>query len=160
MAAVAKRVWRFIRGLFGVYRERRGLVQEALQQDEQDRREALRKARRAKRRALVLFLKLLNSEQRQEFRKYRHIYVTGARTGDRYRIRIDTVANIDVMHPDGTVKYRLCVRPVGNVPVFDVMAAQLLHLQDQDAEPRFLCQANILSTLREDRLYFRSIWLA
>jgi len=105
--------------------------------------DAVREDRRANRRALILLTKLLNPEQRQEFRKSGHFQVIGGSTGDRYRIRAGMIANIDVLRDDGTVKYRLCVLPTGGVPVYDVMAAQLLHLQDPDSEPRMLQQANV-----------------
>lgn len=121
--------------------------------------EALRKERRARRRSLVLLLKLMNHDQRQEFRKCRYFHVTGAASGERYRIRTDLIANIDVLRDDGGVKYRLCVGPTG-VPVYDVMAAQLLHLQDASTEQRFLQQANILSALSEEHGYFRTMWSA
>jgi len=142
------------------YQRRRELLQQIERNDELYRREAIRRARRARRRSLLLLGRLLNAAQRQEFRKSGHFHVIGASTGDRYRIRTDMIANIDVMHENGTVKYRLCVRPAGDVPVYDVMAAQLLHLQDPTVERRFLQHANVLTSLPEDRVYFRSVWLA
>jgi hypothetical protein len=112
--------------------------------------EAMRKERRANRRALVLLLKLLNPVQRQEFRTMGYFHATGGNSGTRYRIRPDTIANIDVLCDDGRVKYRLCVTPTGGVPMYDVMAAQMLHLQDPVTEPRLLRQANIHPARRED----------
>lgn len=105
--------------------------------------EVTREEPRANRRALGLLLKLLNAEQREEFRKSGHFYVIGGKSHARYRIRPDRVANIDVMGEDGTVMYRLCVAPAGGVPVYDVMAAQMLHLQDAGAEERFVQMANV-----------------
>jgi len=105
--------------------------------------------RRAKRRALSLLMRLLNPEQRQEFRKYRHFHVTGASSGDRYRIRIDLIANIDVLSDDGKVWHRLCIHPAGGVPMYDVMASQLLQLQDPIAEVQLLKQANVIPPLTE-----------
>ena len=105
--------------------------------------EATREEPRANRRALGLLLKLLNSEQREEFRKCGHFHVIGGKSHAHYRIRPDRVANIDVLGDDGTVLYRLCVAPAGAVPVYDVMAAQMLHLQDATAEERFLQMANV-----------------
>jgi hypothetical protein len=105
--------------------------------------ELVRKAgRRRKRRALVLLLRQLNHEQRQEFRVYGHFHVTGGNSGNRYRIRMDTTANIDVLDEDGKPKYRLCAGPV-DVPVYGMMAGQLLYLQDPASEQRFLQRANI-----------------
>ena len=105
--------------------------------------EATREEPRANRRALGLLLKLLNPEQREEFRRSGHFHVIGGKSHAHYRIRPDRVANIDVLGDDGTVLYRLCVAPAGAVPVYDVMAAQMLHLQDAGAEERFLQMANV-----------------
>lgn len=104
-----------------------------------------KEARRSERRALVLLVRQLNHEQRQEFRMYRHFHVTGGSSGNRYRIRPDATANIDVLLPGGKVKHRLCAGPVG-VPVYALMAGQLLYLQDPASEPRFLQRANIHPT--------------
>lgn len=106
---------------------------------EQDR---LRTRSRAERNALSLLLNLLNPEQRREFRDYGHFHARGGDTGERYRIRVDAYVNIDVLAEDGSVKYHLCARPGGDIPIFDVMAGQLLYLQDASAEKRFLQLAN------------------
>lgn len=115
---------------------------------------AIAQEQRANRRALVLLLGQLNAEQRQQFRTFGYFYVTGANSQARYRIRPDRVANIDVLGDDGNVMYRLCVAPTG-VPVYDVMAAQLLHLQDAAAEERLLQKANVFY-----RVYSRSAWIS
>jgi hypothetical protein len=113
--------------------------------------EAMRKDRRAERKALILLMRLLNPEQRQEFRESGHFHVTGGSSGDRYRIRVARIANVDVLRDNGTVKHRLCVHPSGGVPVYDVMAAQMLHLQEPVTEQRFLRQANIHPARPGDR---------
>ncbi len=120
----------------------------------------VRKERRAKRRALSLLMRLLNLEQRQEFREYRHFHVIGAGSGDRYRIRMEMIANIDVLDENGKTKHRLCVHSAGEVPLYDVMASQLLHLQDPVAEKRLLQQANVVPALTEVRSYSRATMLA
>jgi hypothetical protein len=102
---------------------------------------------RVEQRALSLLLNLLNQEQRHEFQTYGYFHVTGGGSGDRYRIRVDSAVNIDVLGENGTVKYHLCARPSGNIPMYDVMAGQLLYLQDRGAETRFLAQANRHVTL-------------
>jgi hypothetical protein len=102
---------------------------------------AQREARRANRRALVLLMMLMSPEQRAEFRQHGHFHVIGAKTGQRYRIRRGTIGNVDVL--DGErVKHRLCAHPTG-VPEFDVLAAQLLHLQEAANEEQFVRTANI-----------------
>lgn len=118
-------------------------VQVAQRNGELARQEALRRDRRAKRRSLTLLLKLLDQTQRQEFRESRHFHVIGARSGNCYRIHVGSISNIDVLHRNGKVRHRLCVQPTGDVPIYDVMAAQLLHLQDPDTEPKFLRKANV-----------------
>lgn len=106
--------------------------------------------RRAERRALTLLLKLLDCGQREDFRKRGHFHVTGGASGDCYRIRADPFANIDVLDPSLRVRHRLCAQPTGDVPVFDMMAAQLLYLQDPIAEARFLGIAIIHAVRPED----------
>lgn len=115
---------------------------------------AIAQEQRANRRALVLLLGQLSAEQRQQFRKFGYFYVTGGNSQARYRIRPDRVANIDVLGDDGNVMYRLCVAPAG-VPVYDVMASQLLHLQDAAAEERLLQKANVFY-----RVYSRPAWIS
>jgi hypothetical protein len=114
-------------------RERLGL--EAIQQG------------RAEQRALSLLLGLLNKEQRGEFQAYGYFHVTGGSTGARYRIRFDSAVNIDLLGENGSVRYHLCARPIGNIPMYDVMAGQLLYLQNGRTETRFLEQANRHVTL-------------
>lgn len=112
--------------------------------------------RRAQRRALMLLLGLLSPQQRQEFSRKRYFHVTGGSTGTVYRIRAGVVANIDVLDAAGNVKHRLCFHPIGGVPLYDVMAAQVLYLQDPDAEQRVLHQAIVHypSTATEVRIAF------
>jgi hypothetical protein len=144
--------------LSGLCERVREQVLETQRNTELVRQEAMRKDRRAKRRALVLMMRVLSPEQRKEFREFGYFHVTGGRSGDRYRIREDRIANIDVLRGDGRVRHRLCVHPTGGVPVYDVMAAQLLHLQDPATEQRFLRQANVHPSLVEDRVFSRSGW--
>jgi hypothetical protein len=97
---------------------------------------------RAEQRARSLLLGLLNGEQRAEFEAGGYFHVTGGSSGERYRIRADSAVNIDVFAPDGNIRFHLCARPAGNIPMYDVMAGQLLYLQDSSTEARFLAQAN------------------
>jgi hypothetical protein len=108
--------------------------------------EALQRGR-AEQKALSLLQSLLNQEQRREFQAYGYFHVKGGSSGDRYRVRLDSAVNIDVLADNGTVKYHLCARPTGNIPMYDVMAGQLLCLQDGSAEKRFLETANRHVTL-------------
>lgn len=111
-------------------------AREQLKQDE------MRGKARAENKARALLLNLMNREQRHEFQACGHFHVRGGSTGERYRIREDPFVNIDVLSDDGTVKFHLCARPTGHLPIFDVMAGQMLYLQNADTEERFLAQAN------------------
>jgi len=157
---ILNRAWHTIRRLYRFCRQGKEQVQEARRDSERVMQEATRNERRAKRKALTLLLKQLNPEQRREFQEYKYFHVTGGRSGDRYRIRADMIANIDVLNNEGMVKYRLCVRPTGDVPIYDVMAAQLLHLQDFGSEQQFLQQGNIHLALPEDHVCFRTTWIS
>jgi hypothetical protein len=147
-------------GLHGFYERVKEQVLETQRNSELVMQEEMRKDRRAKRKALSLLMRQLNPEQRQEFRKFRYFHVIGGSSGNRYRIRVATFANIDALCANGRVKHRLCAHPAGDVPVYDVMAAQLLHLQDPAAEQRFLQRANAHPALSEDRVRSRSAWIA
>ncbi|MDQ2990244.1 MAG: hypothetical protein M3R60_14190 [Pseudomonadota bacterium] len=125
--SLCARWWRWLQAVQDA-RERRG-------------REAMQRAR-AEQRARTLLLSLLTAEQRAEFETGGYFHVTGGSSGERYRIRADSAVNIDVFGPDGSVRFHLCARPAGNIPMHDVMAGQLLYLQDGSTEARFLAQAN------------------
>jgi hypothetical protein len=132
----AKRLWK---------RCRRWL-EAALLAQQSTRREAAQK-RLAEKRSLSLLLGLLSEEQRVEFESQGFFHVTGGSSGERYRIRRDSVVNIDVLAKDGSARIYLCARPMGNLPMYDVMAAQLLYLQGRESETRFLDRANRHATL-------------
>lgn len=125
--SLCARWWRWVRAVQDA-RERRG-------------REAKLRAH-AKQTARSLLLSLLNGEQRAEFEASGCFHVTGGSSGERYRIRADSAVNIDVFAQDGSIRFHLCARPAGNIPMYDVMAGQLLYLQDSSTEASFLKQAN------------------
>jgi hypothetical protein len=125
-------LWRWVRAVQDA-REQRG-------------RAAVQRVRAAER-ARMLLLSLLNDAQRREFQLNGYFHVTGGSSGDRYRIRFDSTVNIDVLNADDSVRFHLCARPAGNIPMYDVMAGQLLYLQDAGTEIRFLEQANRHVTL-------------
>lgn len=112
----------------------------ALLARERRKRQAILKAR-AEQKALSLLLNLLSHEQRHELQTYGFFHVTGGNSGDRYCIRLDSAVNVAVLGEDEKVKYYLCARPSGDIPMYDVMAGQMLFLQDRDAETHFLDQA-------------------
>jgi hypothetical protein len=113
---------------------------------------------RAKRRSLTLMLSLLNPRQREEFRNYHYFHVTGGKTGTRYRIRVASFANIDIIGPNGRTISRICAHPAGDVPVYDVMAAQMLHLADAATEKTFLRYANVHPVVGAERRADGAFW--
>jgi len=131
---------------------------ERLREYYRQRKEVAWRARRARRRALVLLLRQLNPEQRQEFRLHRHFHLLGGISGTRYRIRHELIANIDVLDRDNTVTHRLCIHLI-DVPLYDMMAAQLLHLQDPEMERPFLQLANIHPPILKSPLNLRDMWV-
>ena len=136
-----------LRALFSLTRHhlhQAGMLRAELGLEAARNAESIRQERAAKRRALGLLIRLLDPTQRAEFRHALHFHVVGAGTGERYRIRVESIANIDVLGDDGRVKYRLCVQPGSNVPIYDALASQMLQLQDPVAEVRLLKQANVV----------------
>lgn len=146
--------------LHGFYRWAREQVLDARRHNEELMRDERRNVRRAQRRSLTLLMRLQTPEQREEFRMTRQFHVIGGKTGTRYRIRAATLVNIDVLDNDGTVMHRLCAHPTGDVPLYDVLAAQMLHLQDPSTELRFLQQAYVHSALPDSRVRSGNLWTA
>lgn len=114
---------------------------------------------RAKRRSLTLMLGLLNPQQREEFRNYHYFHVIGGKTGVRYRIRVASFANIDIIGPNGRTMSRICAHPAGDVPVYDVMAAQMLHLADAATEKTFLRYTNVHPVVGSERRTDGAFWV-
>lgn len=134
------------------FEERR---RERVREYHRQRKELAWRERRATRRALVLLLRQLNPEQRREFRHHSYFHVRGGKSGQRYRIRTDLIANIDVFNGDDTIRHRLCIHLVEG-PLYDMMAAQCLHLQDPETEQGFLRQANIHLPISRSAYYTHS----
>jgi len=134
-------------------------VMAALRRNEQRMIERTLDLHHARGRALDLLISLLEPDQRQEFQLCRYFHVTGGNTGTRYRIRVASFANIDVLDSVGKPMYRLCAHPAGDIPVYDVMAAQMLFLQDPATEERFLLKAKVYTALAEVRFPTKASWI-
>jgi len=132
----------------------------ARQRSERAAMEETRQYLRAKRRSLTLLLNLLSPAQREEFRRYRHFHVIGGETGTLYRIRVASFTNIDVIASTGDTMHHLCVHPGGDVPVYDVMAGQMLHLQDAATERAFLRSANVHPAVSQRRRGEWEFWMS
>lgn len=117
-----------------------------MQQIERDRQSAVQKSitamRRVKRKAKIVLLRALTPEQREEFKQFGYVHVTGGKTQRRYRIREGRMGNIDVLDKAGKVRHRLCAHPREDLPDYDVMLTQVLYLRDAENEEGFLSIAN------------------
>jgi hypothetical protein len=161
-APAVTRVPAMLRGCFGLFRFAAWVddyLNAARRRNEEAAVEETRQYMRAKRRSLALMLSLMSPAQREEFRRYRYFHVTGGESGTGYRIRVASYTNIDVIGPTGSTLHHLCVRPWGDVPVYDVMAAQMLHLQDATTEMRFLRCANVHPVVPQRRRNEWSFWV-
>jgi hypothetical protein len=110
-------------------------------QREQDARRAQERADRAaaEGRAESLLLSLLTPRQRREYAESQTIPVRGS-DKRRYRLVYDTVGNVKELNRAGVEIASWCAAPAGNLPIADVLAAQLLWLR-HDA-PGFRAVAN------------------
>jgi hypothetical protein len=101
-------------------------------------------AREADDKARALLESVLDGEELVAFRRDGHLIVNG-RSGRRYRLRQGRTANIDVIGRDGRVLHRLCAHPDRTMPHLDIMLAQKLWLETDEAE--FIRRANTHHTL-------------
>ena len=110
---------------------------------EQQARAVRHHSKAAKARAQSLLIAKLSQEQRKTYEEKKWFVVEGGQSGMRYRIREDVslVANIDVLHEDGSVVRRLCAHcGLREVPLGDQLLMQKLMLET--AEDDFLRIAN------------------
>ena len=102
-----------------------------------DYRDLQAKARRAKSLGADIFKVATRTDtpaQLARFESYGHFEVIGSRTGKRYRIRHNRIANIDQLDERGAQVAIWCFGPEGNLPRGDVMLAQKIALEnDEDA---------------------------
>lgn len=91
-------------------------------------------------RARLLLKSLLTRVQLERFDRDECIPVDTEK-GNRYLIKKGRVKNVEVLNSDGSVRHRLCVHPQEEVPDYDTMIAQLLHLKTD--EESLIGMANI-----------------
>lgn len=94
----------------------------------------------AESRAQALFRECLSDQQWNDYATRGHFDVVGGTTGRTYRITRGTVMNIEPLNGDGTSGPRLCIAPVGTLPMHDVLVAQKYALEA--AEEVVLALAN------------------
>jgi hypothetical protein len=109
------------------------LVHTAREREEQRERRIARS--QAQDRARTLLLSFLSPDQRRSLEANNAFIITAA-SGQRYRIRPGTIGNVDVLAADNDNQkiHSLCFhqRNYLDVPVEDVMLAQMLHLLDDE----------------------------
>jgi hypothetical protein len=96
--------------------------------------------RQADGKARALLESVLHWDDLAAFKRHGHLVVHG-RSGRRYRLRQGRVANIDVIGRDGRILHRLCAHPDRTMPALDIMLAQKLWLETDEAE--FVSRANV-----------------
>jgi len=91
-------------------------------------------------RALRLLRSWLSPQQRVEFDRKGYFDVVGCDTGKRYRIRLGTSGNVNEIDEYGRLGKGWCFVPVGGLVLGDVMLAQKIALESDEA--RVLSIAN------------------
>ena len=84
-------------------------------------------------RGLRLLRSWLSPEQRAQFDATRYFEVTGCDSGKRYRIHHGVVTNVHEMDGAGHSKVGWCFAPVGHLVAGDVMLAQKIALETNEA---------------------------
>jgi hypothetical protein len=84
-------------------------------------------------RGLRLLRSWLSPEQRAQFDATRYFEVTGCDSGKRYRIHHGVVTNVHEMDAAGCPKVGWCFAPVGHLVAGDVMLAQKIALETNEA---------------------------
>ncbi len=119
--------------------ERQRHEQERIRLEEvarQKREEEDRQRKIAEEKALQLLLENLEENQAEIFKRTGAIPVV-AKSGRKYSIRKGTSGNVDELNEKDAVWKRLCFHPADyNIPVYDVMLAQKLMLENCEEEAR------------------------
>lgn len=95
------------------------------------RQEEEKKLEVARLEARALLESLLSPAQRASLEQEDWFLVMG-KSGSIYRLRRGRVGNVDLVGPDGKVLRKYCVHPGTHLPNFDDLAAQKLHLENDD----------------------------
>nr|WP_245315216.1 hypothetical protein [Bradyrhizobium yuanmingense] len=102
--------------------------------------QAVNDEKTAEARALRLLRFWLSPRQRFEFERKGYFDVVGCDTGKRYRIRRGTSGNVNEIDEYGRIGKGWCFVPVGGLALGDVMLAQKIALETDEA--RVLSIAN------------------
>jgi hypothetical protein len=87
----------------------------------------------ASRRGMTLLKDWLSAQQRSQFEKTRSFLVIGCATGKRYCIRYGTATNVFEIDEAGNTVMGWCFLPAGNLVAGDVMLAQKIALENDEA---------------------------
>jgi hypothetical protein len=83
----------------------------------------------AQTRAIQLLKQQLTPEQREQYDRRHHFYVTGGDSGRLYRIRHGVQMNVEQLDRTGKRIHVLCFMPEGGLAIGDVMLAQKIALE-------------------------------
>lgn len=127
--------------------ERQQQLEQQRQESERSFHEQQKQKQQARRKAKVLLLENLNTQQIKEYNKEGHFFVVSP-SGRLYRIREGRSINIDLMKGNSRidVEKRLCAHPDILCPNEDTMLAQKLYLENMEQE--FLRVANQYDPVR------------
>jgi hypothetical protein len=109
--------------------ERRWAAERQRHEEVQRQRNVKLEAARIEARGLLE--SVLNDVQKASLEEEDWFLVIG-KSGSVYRLRRGRVGNVDLLGPDGRVLRKYCVHPGTHLPNFDDLAAQKLHLENDD----------------------------
>lgn len=89
--------------------------------------------RTAEERGLALLKQWLSAPQLAQYEKYGYFEVTGSDSGKHYRIRPTRQMNVDELDGRGVRTVPWCFCPEGELPIGDVMLAQKIALENEQA---------------------------
>lgn len=84
-------------------------------------------------RAVELLKQWLSPDQLTQYERDESIDVRGSSSGKRYRIHNGRSSNVAELDDAGVIVRRLCFLPEGNLPIADVMLAQKIALETDEA---------------------------
>ncbi|OKO84782.1 hypothetical protein AC629_20500 [Bradyrhizobium sp. NAS80.1] len=84
-------------------------------------------------RSLLLLRHWLSPAQRAQFAERGYFEVVGSDTGTQYRIYPGAATNVCEVDDRGRPKLGLCFRPIGELPIGDVMLSQKIALENRES---------------------------
>jgi hypothetical protein len=84
-------------------------------------------------RSLRLLRQWLSPAQRAQFAEKGYFEVVGGETGKRYRVYAGVATNVCEVDGRGRPKLGLCFRPIGELPIGDVMLSQKIAMESRES---------------------------